>query len=174
MSQQGRSFRTGFVLTLAGLFLAASASVIWAQSAPVRVPNPAPGHPGATPKQEPCWQVAGISKSAMDQRRSIQQGVRSQVEAACADSSLTAQQRSEKIREIHQQAKQQIDALITPQQMEALHSCQQSRNHGGGMHPSTPHAGGGGHGPCGELPAGSSPGGQGGTSKPEPTPENDN
>src|SRR3974390_2409026 len=105
MSQHACCFRTRFALTVAGLFLVVLANVVWAQSAPVRVPNPAPGHPGATPKQEPCWQVAGISKSAMDQRRSIQQGVRSQVEAACADSSLTAQQRSEKIREIHQQAK---------------------------------------------------------------------
>jgi hypothetical protein len=174
MSQHACCFRTKFALTVVGLFLVVLANMVWAQTAPVRVPNPTPGHPAATPKQEPCWQVAGISKSAMDERRSIEQGVRSQVEAVCADSSLTAQQRAEKIREIHQQAKQQIDALITPQQMEELRSCQQSRSHGGGTHPSAPHAGGAGHGPCGELPASPNPGGQGGASKPEPTPEKDN
>jgi hypothetical protein len=129
-----------------------------------------PGHP-ATPKQEPCWQVAGISKSAMDQRKSILQNAHSQVEAVCANSSLTAQQRSEQIRQIHQQSKQQIDALIPASQMESLHSCQASR---ASAHPSAPHHAGSSSGPCGELPGASgspTPGTPG--SKPEPEePEN--
>src|ERR1700747_3844372 len=73
-----------------------------AQTTPVRVPQTLPSHPGTVAhppnqRQEPCWQVAGISKSAMEQRRSIQQKTRSEVEAVCAESSLTPQQRQQKI-----------------------------------------------------------------------------
>jgi hypothetical protein len=142
----------------------------WGQTAPVR--PPAPGHTAAQPRQEPCWQVAGISKAAMEQRKSITQGVRSQVEAVCADSSLTAQQRNEKIRQIHQQAKQQLDALITPAQMESMKACQSSR--GGGHAPSpAPHMGGGGGGPCGQLPATSGSSGPSGAPGSKPQPENE-
>jgi hypothetical protein len=64
--------------------------------------------------------------------------------------------------------------LVTPQQMEAMKSCQMSRNHAGG-HPAAPHpSAGAGHRPCGELPSGPptkapnpSPGG-----KPEPEIDN--
>ena len=127
------------------------------QTTPVRIQQPIPVHPGpgaagAHPRQEPCWQVAGISKSAMAERRAIQQRTRSEVEAVCAESSLTPQQRQQRIRQIHEQAKQQLDALVSPAQMQELKSCQMSRNHGGGHgggHPGI----GGGHGPCGELPA---------------------
>ena len=145
-----------------------------AQSLPVRIPEPVPGRPVATahpqqPHQPPCWEVAGISKSAMEQRQAIQRRTHSEVEAVCADPSLSQQQRQQKIRQIHEQAKQELDALVSPQQMEALKSCQQSRNggsHAGLGHPS---AGGGGRGPCGEMisaPAPNPPPGN------KPTPEN--
>lgn len=133
-----------------------------AQTPPVRVPEPLPRHPGTVPhspnqRQEPCWQVAGISKSAMEQRRVIQQRARSEVEAVCADPSLSPQQRQAKIRQIHEQTKQEVDALVSPQQMQQLRSCQMSRNHGGG-HPGGGHpSAGGGHGPCGQMPSRSGP-----------------
>ena len=126
-----------------------------AQSLPVRIPEPVPGRPVTTahpqqPHQPPCWEVAGISKSAMEQRQAIQQRTHSEVEAVCADPSLTQQQRQQKIRQIHEQSKQELDALVSPQQMESLKSCQQERNHGG--HPGLGHpSAGGGHGPCGEV-----------------------
>jgi hypothetical protein len=106
----------------------------------------------------------------MDQRRTIQENARSQVAAVCAESSLTPQQRQEKIRQIHQQTQQELNGLISPQQMEAMKSCQASRSHanphpgGGGGHP------GGGQGPCGELPTpggSKSPGQPSGTQTPE-------
>jgi hypothetical protein len=106
----------------------------------------------------------------MEQRRSIMESARSQVESVCANSSLTPQQRNEKIHQIHEQAKQQADALVSPSQMQSLKSCQSSRS---GAHPSM----GGGHhgggsGPCGTLPGtGGAPGTSG---KPEPDPEPEN
>jgi hypothetical protein len=93
----------------------------------------------------------------MEQRRVVQQRVRSEIEAVCGDATLTPQRRQQKMRQIHEQSKHELDALVSPQQMESLKSCQVSRNHGGG------HAGGGNpgiggaHGPCGELPSKSGP-----------------
>jgi hypothetical protein len=105
-----------------------------------------PGGPAAKPHLEPCWQVAGVSKSAIQERRAIERQAHQQIEAVCANSSLSAQQKREQMRQIHQQEKQQIEGIITPAQQEAMKSCQQSRGHGG-----HPHAGGGHGGPCGEL-----------------------
>lgn len=108
---------------------------------------------GTTPtnRREPCWQVAGVSKSAMEQRHIIGQQTRQEVEAVCANASLSAAQKQERIRAIHQQERQQMDALISPQQREAMHACQQQR--GGGVHLGGGHLGGGhGAGPCGTLP----------------------
>lgn len=137
--------------------LALMCPLVLAQTAPVRIQQPVPVHPGTVargthPHQEPCWQVAGISKSAMDQRRAIQLRTRSEVQAVCAESSLTHQQRQQKIKQIHEQSKRELEALASPAQMQEMKSCQMSRNHGGGhggAHPGL----GGGHGPCGELPA---------------------
>ncbi|HEY6350177.1 MAG TPA: hypothetical protein VI636_12290 [Candidatus Angelobacter sp.] len=98
-------------------------------------------------RQEPCWKVAGVSPAALQQRRGIEQNVRSQVATVCADSSLTAQQRHAKIHEIHAQAQQQMQGLITPEQQEALKSCRASR--GEGKETAHPAAG---SGPCGEMP----------------------
>ena len=144
------------------MFLTIASAAVWqyasAQSPPVHVSPLSPGRPVSVPHPQqphepPCWQVAGISKSAMEQRQAIQRRTRSEVEAACADPSLSQQQRQQKIREIHEQAKQELDALVSPQQMEALKSCQQARNHGG-SHPGVGHpSAGGGHGPCGEMPS---------------------
>jgi hypothetical protein len=113
-----------------------------------------PGSTTGTPKQPPCWQQAGISKQVMGQRKDLEQQAKSQIAAVCADTTLTAQQRREKIKAIHQQTMQQVQALITTQQQEALKSCQVARKeaqteNGGGPTP------GSGKGPCGETPAGS-------------------
>jgi len=102
------------------------------------------------PHQPPCWQQAGISKAAMEQRREIEQGTRSQVESVCADNSLTPQQKHAKIKEIRQQSRQQIESIITPQQLEELKACNAQRN-AGRTATSAPRPGGSGPGPCGET-----------------------
>src|SRR5947199_10112896 len=69
-------------------------------------------------------------------------------------SSLNEQQKREKIREIRQQSHQQIEALISPQQQEALKACQSERTAARGG--STGHSAGKVHhggGPCGEMTA---------------------
>jgi len=104
--------------------------------------------------EKPCWEVAGISKSAIAERRRIEQETRSQVQSVCNDSSLNEQQKREKIREIRQQSHQQIEGLVSPQQQEALKACQSERTAARGG--SAGHGAGGirrGEGPCGEMTA---------------------
>ncbi|HEV2732062.1 MAG TPA: hypothetical protein VGV15_18670 [Terriglobales bacterium] len=108
--------------------------------------------------EKPCWEVAGISKSAMAERRRIEQETRSQVQSVCNDSSLNEQQKREKIHEIRQQSHQQIEVLINPQQQEALTACQKERAAARGG--SAGHSAGGIHhggGPCGEIGSGPKP-----------------
>ncbi|HXW91315.1 MAG TPA: hypothetical protein VEK33_12275 [Terriglobales bacterium] len=97
-------------------------------------------------KQEPCWQVAGISKSAIDRRRQIAQETRQQIEAVCANSALSPTQKRDEIHQIRERERQEMESLITPSQQEALRACQEQRGHGAAHH-------GAGHsgGPCGEL-----------------------
>jgi hypothetical protein len=86
----------------------------------------------------------------MEQRRSISMQTRQEVEAVCANASLSAAQKQQRIREIHQQERLQMEALISPAQREAMHACQQER--GGGTHVGGGNSlGGHGAGPCGTL-----------------------
>lgn len=134
-----------FVRLIAGVLLSAGAV------AQVPVPR-SPGTTGSVPttghpRQEPCWQVAGISKATMQQRRLVTEHARQQVEEVCANASLSLAQKREEIRQIHERERQELEGLITPVQQETLRACQQERGHVGAPHPSRAH----GEGPCGEL-----------------------
>ena len=122
-----------------------------------QVATPMPGtsrSPSNNPRRarpEPCWMVAGISKAAMQQRRSIMLQTRQQMQSVCMNSSLSAQQKAAEIRQIREHERVELEGMITPAQHEAMRSCQAQRgHHGGGIG----HAGRGhGIGPCGELSA---------------------
>jgi hypothetical protein len=139
---------------LTGIILSATLAENATAQVPIR-PRPSTA-PGTTkrPRLEPCWEVAGVSKSAIHQRRMITVQARQQVEAVCANSSLSIQQKRLQIQQIHQRERQEIEAVITPTQQEAMRSCQEARNggHGGGGH-----LGGGHGGPCGEMSIGHKP-----------------
>ena len=134
----------------AALLLAA-----WPLLAQTATPSPSSGPQmaGRRGGAPPCLQKAGIDRSVMEQLHSIQTGSRSQIASVCENSSLTPQQKQEQVQQIRQQSKQKIDSLITPQQQEALHSCQQQMgmNHPGmaGVTGTGPFGGGPG---CGERP----------------------
>ncbi len=136
-------------LLLGAVFLSAVPGNMSAQIAARPVP-PSGGNGTTHAKQEPCWKVAGVSRAALQERRSITLQARQEVEGVCANSSLSAQQKQQQIKQIHQQEKQRLEGVITPAQQEAIRSCQAGRGHGGGGH-----MGGGGHGgPCGEMSKG--------------------
>ncbi len=105
-------------------------------------------------QQEPCWRVAGVSQSAIEQHRRLQEETRSRIQSVCGNSSLSPQQKQQEIRQIHEQTKVQMERLITPQQQQALRSCQQSHNRGGGVGNRGSFGHGGESGPCGEFPGG--------------------
>jgi len=135
-----------FGLTV-GLLLAVGAGA----QVPERFPGTTvpPGPRTRRERAEPCWKVAGISKSAMEQRRLVTEEAQRQVEAVCANASLSAAQKREEIRQIREREREQVQGLITPAQQEALRACQESRNH---EHAGVPHPGHAhGTGPCGEL-----------------------
>jgi len=101
-------------------------------------------------RQRPCWQQVGIPQAAIERRKQIEENTRSQVQAVCHDSSLSPQQKREKIRQLREQARNEAEALLTPQQQEALRACREQhvagRGRRGGIHR-------GGAGPCGEMPS---------------------
>ena len=138
---------------LAGIILSAALSENAIAQVPIRTGPPAASRPTPRPRVEPCWEVAGVSKSAIQQRRVIAQQTRQEVEAVCANSSLSIQQKRQQIQQIRQRERQEIDAIITPAQQADMRSCQEQRNggHGGG------HVGGGHGGPCGEMSVGHKP-----------------
>jgi hypothetical protein len=142
-----KMMRVGFVVFVLTLF---STFPLAAQTTPAS-PLPRQGVPATTTHKSPCWQQVGLSHSAMQQRRQIEESTHSQVESVCSDSSLTPQQKQQKIHQLHAQAQQQMGGLMTPQQEQALKSCRERQGE-------APHMGGGhGAGPCGEMAAGNKP-----------------
>lgn len=80
-------------------------------------------------KQQVCWQKLGIPESTIQQHKSIEEKAHSQIQSVCNDSSLSAQQKQQKIRDIRKSAHEQMSALLSPQQAQQLKECQ--REHGG-------------------------------------------
>jgi Spy/CpxP family protein refolding chaperone len=141
----------GFAVALVALL---STYPLRAQTAPLS-PAPRGTTPARPAHQSPCWQQAGVSQSAMQQRRQIEENTRSQVESVCSDSSLTPQQKQQKIHQLHEEAQTQVRGLVTPQQEQAVKACRERRGEGppmggGGMH-------GAGVGPCGGMTPGNKP-----------------
>src|SRR5882762_10640279 len=99
---------------LAGIILSAALAGNATAQVPIR-PRPSTA-PGTTkpPRLEPCWEVAGVSRSAIQQRQMITRQARQQVEAVCANSSLSIQQKRQQIQQIHQRERQEQEGLITP------------------------------------------------------------
>src|SRR5213080_2195026 len=156
MTKKGPAFALAVIV---GLSL--SLPTLLARAAPSAKVHNKPTAPVARMQaahEKPCWEVAGISKSAMAERRRIEQETHSQVQSVCNDSSLNEQKKREKIREVRQQSHQQIEALINPQQQEAMTACQKERAAARGG--SAGHSAGGirhGGGPCGEIGSGPKP-----------------
>jgi len=111
--------------------------------------NPQPRTPQV--QQEPCWQKVGISKDVIDQREQMDRDRDSQIQSVCSDTSMTPQQKKQKIHEIRQETKQKVSGLISEQQQQELEACHKER--GGVNHPAAAGGQRAGAGPCGELTA---------------------
>ena len=145
-----------------------SAAFLFAQSAPPYGSTPTPqGRHGGPP---PCMQQAGIDHSVMEQFKSIQREMHSQVQGVCSNTSLSPEQKHQQVKEIRQQARQKMDGLISPEQQKKLTACRQER---GEQHPGMGGGGAGGDG-CGEWQGGKRPNGAPGATPPtsQPSPQN--
>jgi Spy/CpxP family protein refolding chaperone len=87
------------------------------------------GRAGARVKGEAaCFQKAGVSDSVWQQVHSIRQNTHKQVAAICQNASATPEQKRQQIKQAHKQAKQQVDALLTPQQLAGIKECREERH----------------------------------------------
>ena len=127
------------VITSVGLFALVPAGAQQRRSVPTATPQGGPTavKGPASQKAEPCWEQAGISKSAMEQRRSIQESTRSQIQAVCSETHLSERQKREEIHQIRQAAQEKVNAMISPAERQQLEACQHARQISG------PHAAGG-------------------------------
>ena len=123
-------------LVLLGVFVFGLASLAGGQR-PVSAPPAAGQAPTGTipptgkqspgnPRQPSCAQEAGISQATLQQRRSIMENTRAQVEAVCAQP-ISDAEKMQKIREIRKAAREQMNGLISSEQLQKLEECQKSR-----------------------------------------------
>jgi Spy/CpxP family protein refolding chaperone len=129
-------------------------------------------------RQQPCWQQVGVSQAAEQQHKQIEENTRSQVEAVCGDSSLSQQQKQQKIRQLHEVARKQVEHLLSPQQEQAMKACREQRSAGRGTGGRGTQGGGarGEGGPCGEMTSGprsSRPSSGGNSRQPQPATQSD-
>ncbi len=97
----------------------------------VLVPGLALGQPVQAPPtvggvksgESACFQKAGVPDSVWEQVHAIRQNADRQVTTICQNAGLTPDQRRQQITQVHAQAKRQIDALLTPQQLAGIESC---------------------------------------------------
>jgi hypothetical protein len=141
-------------LVLAALILATPLRVFGQLKLPGVQNSPLPGQARlgqpSHPQQEPCWKQVGISPAVIEEQKAIQHETRAQVEAVCSDSSLSDQQKREKIQEIHKVEQERLTRLIPTEQREELKQCQLARANSHPAvapgHPAPVHTG-----PCGQL-----------------------
>lgn len=89
------------------------------------------GKPRAPLKGEAaCFQKAGVPDSVSQQIHSIRQNTRKQMMAICQSASATPEQKRQQIKQAHEEAKQQIDALLTSQQLAGIKECREERHAG--------------------------------------------
>ncbi|HYL12317.1 MAG TPA: hypothetical protein VEV41_04750 [Terriglobales bacterium] len=94
-----------------------------AESAPAQ-PTPPAAYSGRRARQRLCWREAGIAPALVNQHWKIEDSAKGQITAVCTDSSLSAAQRQQKIREINAQTEQEIAKIIPAKQLEAFKACQ--------------------------------------------------
>jgi hypothetical protein len=94
------------------------------QDQPADQADPSNGAPSAGGA---CWKQAGISPKAMRTRQSILSNTRAELQKVNEDTSLAPQQKKGQVRQIRENAKQQIGKVITLEQQRTLEDCQRQR-----------------------------------------------
>jgi len=86
------------------------------------------GHPGRGLKK------LNLTDEQQKKADAILNDARTQLKAIHEDSTLTKEQKGEKIKAIHENSKSQIDALLTPEQLQKRDELKAQRGEGKGKH----------------------------------------
>ena len=147
-----RKCKGSWVAVLIVILLTPAMLLAQEQSAPPSE-APAPGaQAGRRGGEPPCFKQAGVSDETWHKIMDIHKTTHQQVVSICENSSLSAQQKRDQVRQAFQQTEQQVHGLLTPQQQDAVKQCRQERRGdrkgmGGGMRGM--HRGGGD--PCARI-----------------------
>lgn len=75
-----------------------------------------------------CWRLAGITPDMMNQRWKINDEAQGRVKQVCADPTLSAEKRQERIHDIDDQRDKEIASLIPTKELDKYRSCQAERD----------------------------------------------
>lgn len=124
-----REGKAGLCAVLVMLLL--SPALLLAQGQPSAAPPseaPAPGAQADRRGMEPpCFKQAGVSDETWQKIMGIHKATHEQVVSICENTSLSASQKRDQIRQARRQTQQQVHDLLTPQQQDAVKACRQQR-----------------------------------------------
>jgi Spy/CpxP family protein refolding chaperone len=89
-------------------------------------------------QEAPCFKQAGVSDETWQKIREIHKVNHQNVVGICENSSLSAQQKRDQLRQAFRDTQKQVHDLLTPQQQDAVKQCRKERwgnrkGMGGGM-----------------------------------------
>ena len=104
-------------------------------------------------QEPPCFKQAGVSDETWQKIMEIHKANHQNMVGICENTSLSAQQKRDQIKQAFRDTQKQVHDLLTPQQQDAVKACRQERRGerqgmGGGMRM---HRGGGGGDPCARI-----------------------
>jgi hypothetical protein len=76
----------------------------------------------------PCWKEAGMTPDMVNQRWSIEDQQKVKVAQVCAEPSTSAEQKHDKIQQIHADTDRAIGQLIPAKELAAFNKCQAERD----------------------------------------------
>lgn len=113
------------------MVLVLTPGLLLAQGQPSAAPPseaPAPGAQADRRGMEPpCFKQAGVSDETWQKIMGIHKATHEQVVSICENTSLSASQKRDQIRQARRQTQQQVHDLLTPQQQDAVKACRQQR-----------------------------------------------
>ena len=112
-------------------------------------PQPTTPPPASAHQRTRCWQQAGISPAAMNQRWKIQDNAKGRINQVCTDPTLSPEKKHDRIGQINQETDQEIAKIIPAKQLETFKACEAERDREQAKHP--PKTGQKELGPCGGV-----------------------
>jgi Spy/CpxP family protein refolding chaperone len=129
MDRPTRLVSTLFSITFALALALPAASTSRAQSAPPGSGQGPPQTQSPAPAQKELDdEKLNLTKDQKRQIRQIRGEFKPQIEAVREDSSLPAQQKTVKLRELHREMHKQVRAVLTPEQQEIMRERQRERH----------------------------------------------